>query len=66
MSNPTRDNILDAPIATIIVLLIVILGGVDVIIDGTLSADFTRYVETIAIPVAGLALGRGWAARKAG
>ena len=61
-----ENNIFDAPITTIIVVVLVIIGGVDIVIDGQLSGDFERFVETIAIPLAGLAIGRGWAARKAG
>jgi hypothetical protein len=62
----TDDNVFDAPIATIVILVIIIAGAIDVLLDGHLSGDFQVYVKTIALPVAGLALGRGWAARKAG
>lgn len=65
-SKAQTDNIFDAPIATIVILIIVIAGAVDVLLDGSLSHDFKTYVDTIAVPVAGLALGRGWAARKVG
>lgn len=64
--DPQRDNILDAPWATIVTLLLIIIGGVDVIVDGHLSADYKVFVGTIALPLAGLSLGRGWAARKPG
>lgn len=66
MTDPQKDGILDQPWVTVIVIALVILGAVDVVIDGHLSADFRTYVDTIAVPLAGLALGRGWAARKPG
>lgn len=65
-ADPTANTLFDLPLTTIIVLIIVIAGAVDVIVDGHLSGDFKTYVNTIAIPVAGLAVGRGFAARKAG
>jgi hypothetical protein len=63
---PTRDSLLDTPIATIIVVILVLIGGADLIIDGSLSGDFKTYVETVAWIVGPLAVGRGLAARKAG
>lgn len=66
VADPTANTVFDLPIATIVILIIVIAGAVDVVVDGHLSGDFQTYVTTIALPVAGLALGRGWAARKAG
>jgi hypothetical protein len=63
---PEQNSIFDAPIVTIIVLFLVLIGGVDVVIDGHLSGDFEKYVETVAWIVGPLAFGRGLAARKAG
>lgn len=60
----TGTSIGDAPLATITILFLVVVGAVDLLIDGTLSADYTRYLAAVDVPLAGLALGRGWAARK--
>jgi hypothetical protein len=62
----TEDNGFDAPWATIVVLVLIIIGGVDIVVDNHLSEDYKDFLEVIAIPLAGLALGRGWAARKPG
>lgn len=55
-------QILDNPVATFVIVVIVLVGAADLLVDGVLSGDFKRYVETIDIPLAGLALGRGFAA----
>lgn len=64
--NAQEDGIGDLPIATIITVLLILVGSIDLLIDGALSKDYIVFVKTIAIPLAGLALGRGWAARKPG
>jgi hypothetical protein len=64
--NVQEDGIWDLPITTIIVVLLIVVGSIDLLIDGALSKDYIVFVKTIAIPLAGLALGRGWAARKPG
>lgn len=64
--DPTQNTVFDAPLATITILLLIVIGGVDVVIDGHLSGDYIKFIETVAIPLAGLAVGRGFAARKAG
>lgn len=59
-----------APVATILVVLYALIGGVLVIlsagggVDPKLALSFNAYLESMALAVAGLALGRGWAARK--
>jgi hypothetical protein len=60
------ETIFDSPIATILIVVLLAAGGLDIALDGELSKDWREFVETIAIPLAGLALGRGWAARKPG
>ena len=47
------------PVATIIVILLTVVGGVDLVIDGELSKDFRAYAEEIGIAAGLLAVGRG-------
>jgi hypothetical protein len=48
-----------ASVATVLVLLYALLGGVQVVVD---DLTFEAYLESMNIPVAGLAVGRGIAA----
>ena len=58
-----------APVATILVVLYALIGGTLVIlsavgdVDHSLALSFKTYLEQMAIAVAGLAVGRGIAAR---
>lgn len=47
------------PWVTAIVLLLVAIGGADLLIDGALSKDYEKFVETVAWIVGPLAVGRG-------
>lgn len=60
---PMASNLLDSPIATLVVLALVAIGGIQVI---TNDLSFEEFIRLIDVPVAGLAVGRGLAARKAG
>lgn len=59
-----------APVATILVVLYALVGAVIVVlsasgsVDKTFALTFHGYLEQMAIAVAGLAVGRGLAARK--
>ncbi len=64
--DPAENSVWDFPLVTIIVVVLVVAGAVDIVIDGALSKDWKQFVDTIAIPLAGLGVGRGLAARKAG
>lgn len=59
-------QILDNPVATFVIVVIVLVGAADLLIDGVLSEDFKEYIRVIDLPLAGLAIGRGLAARKPG
>jgi hypothetical protein len=48
-----------APVSTIIVILLAIVGGVDLLLDGNLSHDFTTYAAIIGGSNGLLAIGRG-------
>jgi hypothetical protein len=64
--HPTQNTVFDLPVATITILAIILVGAIDLLVDGHLSGDYKTYVSVISVPVAGLAVGRGFAARKAG
>lgn len=61
---------LTGPVATILVVIFAIVGGILVIIsavghvDHALALSFKDYLEAMAIATGGLAVGRGLAARK--
>lgn len=63
---PQHDGVWDLPIVTIVVLILLVVGSADVLIDGELSRGYVKLLEVLAIPLAGLGVGRGLAARKAG
>ena len=52
------------PWVSIVVLALVAIGGADLLIDGVLSNDYEKYVETVAWIVGPLAVGRGLQARR--
>ena len=56
----------DAPLITIIFVFLIAVGAVDLLIDGSLSGDYTKFLKAIDVPLAGVAVGRGLAARKPG
>jgi hypothetical protein len=47
------------PIVTAVVLLLVVTGCVDVLLDGELSEGFRQLLGALDMPLAGLAIGRG-------
>lgn len=47
------------PWMTAVVVLLVAIGGADLLIDGTLSKDYEKFVETVAWIVGPLAVARG-------
>lgn len=49
------------PVATILVIIYAIVGGIVVIMD---NLSFREYLESMAVAVAGLSVGRGLAAKK--
>ena len=58
-----ENTAMTAPIATVLVIIFAVVGGIVVLTQpGTLS--FKEYLESITVAVAGLAVGRGLAARK--
>ena len=63
---PQEDRIWDLPVVTIVVLILLVVGCVDVLLDGDLSKGYTELLKVLAIPLAGLGVGRGLAARKPG
>lgn len=50
------------PVATLIVVVLAIVGGVDIVVDGKLSPDFREYAEKIGVAAGLLGIGRGVAA----
>jgi hypothetical protein len=52
------------PWATAVILFLVVVGAVDLLIDSHLSDDYQKYVDTVALIVGGLAVGRGLAANR--
>ena len=58
------------PVATVLVILYALIGGVLVIlsalgdVDPKLALSFNAYLESMAFAVAGLAVGRGIAAKR--
>ena len=52
------------PVATAIILLLVVTGCADVLLDGVLSDGFSELLKALDVPLAGLALGRGLVARR--
>lgn len=47
------------PVATIIIIILAIVGGIDLLIDGGLSPDFDVYAGVIGGSTGLLAIGRG-------
>jgi hypothetical protein len=59
-----RNELETFPWTTVIVLILVLVGAADLLIDGGLSGDYAKYVDTVALIVGGLAVGRGLAANR--
>jgi hypothetical protein len=51
--------LLSVPISTVIIIIVAIVGGVDLIVNGNLSPDFTNYIGIVAGSSGLLAIGRG-------
>lgn len=47
------------PVATLLIIIIAVVGGIDLITDGDLSEDFESYGRTVAIGAGLLGIGRG-------
>lgn len=47
------------PVATFVLIVVVIVGAVDLLIDGNLSKDFQVYMGLVLVGNGGLAIGRG-------
>lgn len=53
------DDFLEKPVITVVVLIIILIGGIDIVVDNTLSQDYEDWVQSIG-PMLGLtALARG-------
>lgn len=53
------SSLLTTPISTVIVLIVAIVGGVDLIVNGHLSDDFAQYMAIVGGSSGLLAIGRG-------
>lgn len=52
------------PVATAVHLIVTIVGGVDLVVDGHLSADFPTYAAIVEGGNGLVAIGRGLVARR--
>jgi hypothetical protein len=53
------DVFFGVPVATILVLLVALVGAIDLVSDGNLSGDFTNYAAIVGGSSGLLAIGRG-------
>lgn len=53
------DKLTGVPVSTIIIILLAVVGAADLLIDGSLSDDFTVYAGIIGGSSGLLAIGRG-------
>ena len=58
------EQVLDRSVVTIIVLILVVVGAVDLLLDDTLSKDYEKFVETVAWIIGPVAVARGLKARR--
>lgn len=47
------------PVATLLIVVVAVVGGIDLILDGDLSEDFESYGRSVAIGAGLLGIGRG-------